>query len=219
MVAGLQVGFLGAVRNRREVTDTEVDASSLITRGVGGFNFVFAHEVQFPPLLRLAVDGPNLLQVLDRDFGASFVFNEDVVPVSRVVFVVRAFREPDVVVLGVVTDTFLFPRQGTAWVFFVDAVSIIVVVVFLAVAGRIRTRVVLPFPVPRVEGFSEFLQNALTGLRMESFVGCMSLQLAFQVRIIENLARVIPHLAGVIVRNVPQFRCTPSVQVEHPLHL
>ncbi len=80
------------------------------------------------------------------------------------VFVVRAFREPDVVVLGVVTDTFLFPRYGGTRVFLVDAVSSVVVVVFLAVAGRIRTRVVLAFTVPRVEGFSEFLQNALTGL-------------------------------------------------------
>ena len=46
---------------------------------------------------------------------------------------------------------------------FVDAVVVVVVVVFLAVAGRIRSTVGLPLTVPRVEGFSEFLQNALTG--------------------------------------------------------
>jgi len=37
---------------------------------------------------------------------------------------------------------------------------------FFAVAGRVRSIIVLPIAVPRVEGFSEFLQNALTGLRM-----------------------------------------------------
>ena len=61
-------------------------------------------------------------------------------------------------------DAVLFPRHRASRVFFVDAITVVVVVVFLTVAGWIRTRVVLAFAVPRVEGFSEFLQNALTGL-------------------------------------------------------
>ncbi|ERG98100.1 MAG: hypothetical protein J07HQX50_02132 [Haloquadratum sp. J07HQX50] len=89
--------------------------------------------------------------------------------------------------------------------FFVDAVAVVVVVFSFAVAGRIRTRVILGFSVPRVEGFSEFLQNALTGLAMQSLVVVMTFQLAFSLRIVGNLARIIPHLAGVIVCNVPQF--------------
>ena len=61
-------------------------------------------------------------------------------------------------------DAVLLPRHRAAWVFFVDAATLLVVVIFFAVAGRIRTRVRLPLAVPRVEGFSEFLKNALTGL-------------------------------------------------------
>jgi len=47
-------------------------------------------------------------------------------------------------------------------VFFVDTATLRVVVVFLAVAGGIVSIVVRL--VPRGEGFSELLQNALTGL-------------------------------------------------------
>ena len=103
--------------------------------------------------------------------------------------------------------------------FFVDTAALVVVVVLLAVAGRIRTRIVLAFAVPRVEGFSEFFQNALTGLTVQSFVVVVSLQLTLQVRIVRNLARLIPHFSGVVVRNVPEFRRTPPVPVERFLYL
>jgi hypothetical protein len=53
-------------------------------------------------------------------------------------------------------------------VFFVDAAALLVVVVFFAVAGRIIPVIITG--VPRVEGFSEFLQNALTGLTVQSLV-------------------------------------------------
>ncbi len=46
--------------------------------------------------------------------------------------------------------------------FFVDATTLLIGVFLLAVAGRIVPVVV--GAVPRVEDFSEFLQNALTGL-------------------------------------------------------
>ena len=95
----------------------------------------------------------------------------------------------------------------------------VVVVVVLAVAGRIRSMIVLALLLPRVEGFSEFFQNALTGLRVQSFVLVVSLQLALQVRIVRNLARGFPLLSGVVVRNVPEFRRTPPVPVERFLYL
>ena len=60
-VSGVQVGFLGTVRDRREVTDAEVNTSRLVTGSAGSLNFVFADEVQFPSPLRLVVDGTNLL--------------------------------------------------------------------------------------------------------------------------------------------------------------
>ena len=42
---------------------------------------------------------------------------------------------------------------------------------------------------------------------------------AFEAGISRLEAEEIPVVAGVVVCNVPQFRCTPPVQVEHPLHL
>ncbi len=59
-------------------------------------------------------------------------------------------------------DAVLLPRHRATWVFFVDAATLLVVVVLFAVAGRIVPVVIAG--VPRVEGFSEFLKNALTGL-------------------------------------------------------
>jgi hypothetical protein len=53
-------------------------------------------------------------------------------------------------------------------VFFVDAAALLVVVVFFAIAGRIIPVIITG--VLRVEGFSEFLQNALTGLRAQSLI-------------------------------------------------
>ncbi|ERG92078.1 MAG: hypothetical protein J07HQW1_02113, partial [Haloquadratum walsbyi J07HQW1] len=69
--------------------------------------------------------------------------------------------------------------------------------------------------VPRVEGFSEFLQNALTGLRMQSFVLGVTFQLVFEVAVVRNLTRLLPQLAGVVVSDVPEFAGVPPVQVEH----
>ena len=102
---------------------------------------------------------------------------------------------------------------------FVDAVVVVVVVVFLAVAGRIRSTVGLPLTVPRVEGFSEFLQNALTGLRVQSLVFWMGLQLVFEVAVVGNLPGFVPHVAGVVVGDVPEFAGTPPVLVERFLYL
>lgn len=101
---------------------------------------------------------------------------------------VCAFREADAIVLRVVTDAVLFPRHGRKRMFFVDAVA-----------------------VSRGEGFSELLQNALTGPRVQSFVLWMRLQLVFQVAIVVNLARFLPDSTGVVVRNVPQLAGTPRV--------
>ncbi len=132
---------------------------------------------------------------------------------------IRPFREANSIVLRVVFDAVLLPRHRTAWVFFVDAPTLLVVVVFLAVAGRVRSIVRLPLPVPRVEGFSEFLQNALTGLTVQSLVFWMCLQLVFEVAVVGDLPGFIPHVAGVVVGDVPEFAGAPSVSVERFLYL
>ena len=103
--------------------------------------------------------------------------------------------------------------------FFVDAATLLVVVIFLAVAGRIRSTVRLPLTVPRVEGFSEFLQNALTGLTVQSLVLVVSLQLVFEVAVVRNVTRFIPHFTGVVVGDVPELAGTPPVAVKRFLDL
>ena len=111
-------------------------------------------------------------------------------------------------------DAVLLPRHGRTWVFFVDAATLLIVVILFAVAGWIRTRVRLPLAIPRVEGFSEFLKNALTGLTVQSFVVVVSLQLGFEVAVVGYLARGFPLLSGVVVGDIPEFRCTPPVPVK-----
>lgn len=115
-IAGVEVGLLGAVSDRCNIADAEVDTGGLIARSVGRCYFVFAHKVEFPTSFRVVVDGANLLQVLDRDIGARLVFDGDVV--SGVIFVVRPFRESYPLGFGFVADTVLFPRhvlRGCSW--------------------------------------------------------------------------------------------------------
>ena len=129
-------------------------------------------------------------------------------------------------------DAVLLPRHRAAWVFFVDATPLLVEVVFLAVAGRIVP--VITTGVPRIEGFSEFRKNALTGLAVQSLVLRVNLQLIFEVAVVGNLVRFLPDLSGVIVgdvvrlcltgsqtesENVPEFAGRPSVPVGRVLYL
>jgi hypothetical protein len=102
-------------------------------------------------------------------------------------------------------------------VFFVNATTVLVVVVFFAVAGGIVP--VVFGAVPRVEGFSEFLQNALTGLAVQSFVLVVGLQLVFEVAVIGNLPGFLPHFAGVVVGDVPELAGTPTVPVKRLRYL
>ncbi|KOX95915.1 hypothetical protein AMR74_12400 [Halorubrum tropicale] len=90
----------------------------------------------------------------------------------------------------------------------------VVVVVLFTVAGWIRLTVRLTLFAPRVEGFSEFLQNALTGLRVQSLVCWMRLQLVFEVAVIGDLARLLPHVARVVVGDVPEFAGRPPMPVK-----
>ena len=107
-------------------------------------------------------------------------------------------------------DAVLLPRHRRTWVFFVDATPLLVVVVFLAVAGRIRSSVRLPLAVPRIEGFSEFLQNALTGLTVQSLVVIVSLQLGFEVAVVGYLARGFPLLSRVVISDIVRLCLTGS---------
>ena len=168
--------------------------------------------MQLPLFFCIVVDCSDLLQVLDGDARSSFVFHKNVFPRFRVFLVIPALGETHTVVLGVVFDAVLLPRYRASGVFFVDATALVIVVIFLAVTGRIVPIIVRP--VPRIEGFSEFLQNALTGLRVQSVVLVMGLQFVFEVSVIGDFARFIPHVAGVVVGDVPEFTGTPPVSVE-----
>ena len=103
-------------------------------------------------------------------------------------------------------DAVLLPGHRATWVFFVDAAALRVVLVLLAVAGRVVPVVVRL--VPRVEGFSEFLQNPLTGLTVQPVVFAVSLQLVFEVAVIGNLPGFVPHGAGVVIGDVVRLRLT-----------
>jgi hypothetical protein len=87
--------------------------------------------------------------------------------------------------------------------FFVDATALLVVVVLFAVSGWIVPLVV--GTAPRVEGFSEFLKNPLTGLTVQSLVFLMGLQLVFQLLVVGYLARLLPDVSGVVVGDVPEL--------------
>jgi hypothetical protein len=47
----------------------------------------------------------------------------------------------------------------------------------------------------------------------------VSLQLVFEVAVVGNFARVFPHLAGMVVCDVPEFAGTPPVPVKRFLYL
>ncbi|ERG96810.1 MAG: hypothetical protein J07HQW2_03294 [Haloquadratum walsbyi J07HQW2] len=96
-------------------------------------------------------------------------------------------------------------------------------VIAFAVAGQIVSIVV--GAVPRVEGFSELLQNTLTGLTVQSVVLVVGLQLVFEVSVIGigigDFTCLIPHFAGVVFSDIPKLAGTPPVPVlvEHLLYL
>ncbi|ERH08878.1 MAG: hypothetical protein J07HX64_00630 [halophilic archaeon J07HX64] len=47
----------------------------------------------------------------------------------------------------------------------------------------------------------------------------MGLQLVFEVAVVRNLACVIPHLAGMVIGDVPELAGRPPVPVERFLYL
>ena len=97
----------------------------------------------------------DLLDVLDgsTDRADNVLLAED--EIGPAVFEVRAFREPNAVVRGVVFKARLLERDRRAWV----------VAVVFAVAWRIRVRVpVSALAVPTPERLTEFLENSLTRL-------------------------------------------------------
>lgn len=59
-IAGVEVGFFGAVRNGGEVADTEVDTCCLVAGCGGRLDFVLVDEMQFPSLLRLVVENGGM---------------------------------------------------------------------------------------------------------------------------------------------------------------
>ncbi|ELZ65784.1 hypothetical protein C457_15687 [Haloferax prahovense DSM 18310] len=75
-----------------------------------------------------------------------------------------------------------------------------------AVAGRSGTVVAVPtLPEPAVERFSEFFENALTGLRMQVRVAFVAFEFGFEFSVIGNLARFVPLFLCVVATDVPKF--------------
>lgn len=74
-VAEVKIGVLGAVGDSGNVTDTETDPSGFGAGRVGRLDLVVADEVEILPVLHRVIDGPDLLQVLDRNAGARLVFD------------------------------------------------------------------------------------------------------------------------------------------------
>ena len=135
-----------------EVSDAEINAHRLFTRGFRHIDLDFTHEVQLP--LLASPDGPDLPDVLhtgEVNIGPHLVLTEGEVRPAR--FQIGAFRESDAIVLGVEFEASGFERdRGTR-----------MVVAVFPVAGRVRSRVsVAPFAVPTVERLSEFLKDSLT---------------------------------------------------------
>lgn len=70
------------------------------------------------------------------------------------------FREPNSVIFRIVSDSFLLPCYRASRVFLVNAVAIVIVIVFFAVSRRVIPVVITREP--RVEGFSEFSEQTPT---------------------------------------------------------
>jgi hypothetical protein len=75
-----------------------------------------------------------------------------------------------------------------------------------AVAGRSGTAIAVPtLCKPAVERFSEFFENALTGLRMKVRIAFMAFEFGFEFPVIGDLARFVPLLLCVVATDVPEF--------------
>ncbi len=125
-VTGVQHVFVRE-RERGDVLDAKVDARHTVACGIVGFEFDFADEVEFPFVA--VPDGANVLHRLDFrevNIGTSLILTEQ--EVREVFFQIRAFREPNTIVLGVVFETVCFERDRTTWSF----------VAVFAVSGWIR---------------------------------------------------------------------------------
>jgi hypothetical protein len=151
------------------------------------------------------VDGADLLDVPlgEVHIGARLVLTEH--EVRAVLFEISPFREANALILCVVFEASRLERHRGAWVR----------VAAFAVAGRSGTVVAVPtLCEPAVERFSEFFENALTGLRMQVRVAFVALEFAFEVPVIGNLAHVVPHALCVVATDVPELRRGPAEFVE-----
>ena len=110
-VAGVQDVFVGK-DDCGDIVDAEVDTCRFVACGVGGFEFDFTDDVQFP--LVAVPDGANVLYPVDFrevNVGAGLVLAAD--EVRPVLLQVRAFRESDTVVVGIVFEPVFFERDRT----------------------------------------------------------------------------------------------------------
>src|SRR6056297_2757079 len=125
------------------------------------------------------MDGPDLLDVpLGKIYvGAEFVVAQH--EVRTVFFEVAAFREANAGELCIMLEASRLERHSRTWVG----------IAAFAVAGRSGTAIAVPtLCEPTSERFSEFFENALTGLRMQVRIAVV----AFEFPVIGDLARVVP---------------------------
>ncbi|ERG94006.1 MAG: hypothetical protein J07HQW2_00440 [Haloquadratum walsbyi J07HQW2] len=144
---------------------TKVNACCLVPGCSGSgcldFHFVCADEMQFPASFRFVVDSPELLQILNRNTGASFVFDNDKDVLPRFgMFLFSCDSRPwtgghgcswyrD----GCHSASTSPDRTARMFLVIVNTIAVVVGVVLLAVAGRIRSTVTVrvSLAVPRHE--------------------------------------------------------------------
>jgi len=190
-------------RDRGDVLDAKVNPRHFVACGVVRFEFDFADEVQFP--LVAVPDGANVLHSVDfREVNvrARLVLAEQ--EVRPVFFQVRAFREPDAVVLGVVFEPVFFEcHRGTR-----SGVAV------FAVAGWIRLVKLVSQVEPRLESVRKFFDDFLTGLRVQVFPARPVLHTRFQNALVWDFSGYIPDSVNCPSCDVPDFRGGVSERIE-----
>ena len=90
----------------------------------------------------------------------------------------------------------------------------------VAVAGRSGTIVAVPMLCePAIECFSEFFENALTGLRMKIRIAFVAFKFGFEFPVIGDLARFVPLFLCIVATDVPEFPYGVSELIEIVTHL
>jgi len=203
--AGVQQGLVSD-RDGGKVADAEVDTCHPVAGRVRIASVDATDDVQLP--LLTGPDRSDLLDVLYVHIRAGGVLAEN--EVRPRLFEIRSFRESNPVVVGVVFETVLFECDRRAGM----------LVALLAVAGWVRVPVaILTVGVPRVERFSQFFENCLTGLSVQIRVAFVTLEVRFERAVVWNRAGFTPDTVAGPPGDVPEFRGGEPKRIEVVAHL